>query len=122
MFLKCLPQPKESKCQVDFVKYARTYLRDKGHLLFAIPNGGTRNIKEAQQLKNQGVVSGVPDLFLAIPKGIYHGLFIEMKRDSKCKLSDNQAEMIELLKSQGYAVEVCLGFSEAVEAFHKYMK
>lgn len=30
-------------------------------LFFHVPNGGTRNIREASQLKASGVVAGVPD-------------------------------------------------------------
>jgi hypothetical protein len=67
------------------------------------------------------VVAGVPDLFLAIPNKDYHGLFIEMKRETKSKVSDNQKEVIALLKSQGYAVEICYGFQEAVDCFNNYL-
>ena len=49
-------------------------------LLFHIPNGGRRDTAEAANLKKQGVKPGVPDLFLPVARGGYHGLFIEMKR------------------------------------------
>jgi hypothetical protein len=49
-------------------------------LLFAIPNGGQRNIIVASKLKAEGVRAGVPDLFLAFPKKDAAGLFIEMKK------------------------------------------
>ena len=48
-------------------------------LLHHIPNGGTRDAVEAKHLKQQGVKSGVPDLCLPVPRGQYHGLYIEMK-------------------------------------------
>ena len=37
-------------------------------LLFAVPNGGSRHIREAANLKRQGVTSGVSDVILLIPK------------------------------------------------------
>ena len=43
-------------------------------LLFHIPNGGSRHPREAANLKRQGVKAGVPDLFLPIARGKYHGL------------------------------------------------
>lgn len=49
-------------------------------LLHHIPNGGTRDPVEAKHLKQQGVKNGVPDLCLPVPRGRYHGLYIEMKR------------------------------------------
>jgi hypothetical protein len=124
-FLKCqkykVVSQLESQAQSDFIRYARFVLKDRQHLIFAIPNGGSRNIIEASNLKKQGVVAGVPDLFLAIPNKDYHGLFIEMKRETKSKVSDNQKEVIALLKSQGYAVEICYGFQEAVDCFNNYL-
>ena len=51
-------------------------------LLHHIPNGGTRDAVEAKHLKQQGVKSGVPDLCLPVPRGQYHGLYIEMKTES----------------------------------------
>ena len=48
-------------------------------LLHHIPNGGSRNQLEARNLKLQGVKSGVPDICLPVPRGKYHGLYIEMK-------------------------------------------
>ena len=43
-------------------------------LIFAIPNGGQRNAATGARLKAEGVVPGVPDLFIPA-----WGLFIEMK-------------------------------------------
>lgn len=42
--------------------------------LHHIPNGGSRNKAEAVKFKQMGVRSGVSDLCLPYPKGIYHGL------------------------------------------------
>lgn len=48
-------------------------------LIFHIPNGGKRNAREAARFKRMGVKADVPDLFLPVPRGDCHGLFIEMK-------------------------------------------
>lgn len=80
--------------------------------MFHIPNGGSRNKLEAANLKRQGVRAGVPDLFLPVARGDFHGLFIEMKY-GKNKPTDKQKEWLVNLGGQGYAVAVCYGFNEA---------
>lgn len=80
-------------------------------LIFHIPNGGKRNAREAARFKRMGVKPGVPDLFLPVPRGGCHGLFIEQA--PRGRLSDHQRGWIERLKSGGYAVAVCYGSDEA---------
>lgn len=89
-------------------------------LTFAIPNGGDRNVLVGKKLKAEGVRRGVPDIFIAHPVGKYHGLFIEMKRRKGGTLSKEQRAWIERLTGQGYRVEVCNGYEEAVGAVQRY--
>lgn len=90
-------------------------------LLYAIPNGGHRNIITAKKLKNEGVRAGVPDLFLAVPRGIWHGMYLELKRNKHCRPSDAQAIMLKLLDTRGYHTVVAHSFDEAVDAIKKYL-
>jgi len=89
-------------------------------LMYAIPNGGGRTKAEAGMLKAEGVLKGVPDLFLPAQIGSYGGLFIEMKRTQGGQISNAQKDMICKLKAQGYAVAVCHGADEAIEAIKNY--
>lgn len=89
-------------------------------LLFHIPNGGTRDTVEGKHLKQQGVKPGVPDLFLPVPAGRYHGLFIEMKTD-KGRASDAQKWWIERLNAAGYFAQVCHGWEAAVDLLERYL-
>ena len=89
-------------------------------MMFAIPNGGHRHIVTATKLKAEGVKSGVPDIFLAVPNKDYSGLFIEMK-SAKGKVSDNQEEWIIRLCDIGYAVWVCYSFLEAQKIICEYL-
>lgn len=88
--------------------------------LFAVPNGGDRNIVVAAKLRAEGVRSGVPDLWLPIPIGDHAGLVIEMKRATG-KASKNQTTWIEYLRQQGYAVTVCFSAAEAVQSITDYL-
>ncbi|MDE6727770.1 MAG: VRR-NUC domain-containing protein [Oscillospiraceae bacterium] len=89
-------------------------------LLYHIPNGGKRDAREAARFKRMGVKPGVPDLFLPVPRGKYHGLYIEMKSPGG-KLSDYQKEWLEKLSENGYAACVCFGFEEAQRDILKYL-
>jgi len=83
-------------------------------LIFAVPNGDLRDKKTAALLSSEGVKSGVPDLILPVPRGTYHGLYIEMKRsDGGSGTSKNQDKWIERLQKHIYCVKVCWGFEKA---------
>lgn len=60
--------------------------------MFAIPNGGLRHVTVAQKLKAEGVRPGVPDTFLPVARGGYHGLWIEFKFE-KNKLTELQEQL-----------------------------
>ena len=90
-------------------------------LMHHIPNGGKRNAREAASLKRQGVKAGVPDICLPVPKGKYHGLYIELKV-GKNKTSSAQNNWISKLKEQNYCVEVCYGWRAAQEVIEKYLE
>lgn len=55
--------PTERESQRTVVQYVRMKYPDV--VIFAIPNGGSRNKIEAANLKKDGVLAGVPDLFIA---------------------------------------------------------
>lgn len=91
-------------------------------LLFAIPNGGQRNIIVASKLKAEGVRAGVPDLFLAVPRHNCHGLFIEMKKPKGGSTSKQQEDMISMLDSQGYHAVVAHGWIQAKTSIECYLR
>jgi len=88
---------------------------------FAIPNGGMRSKATAAKLKAEGVKAGVPDLFVPVARGKYHGLFIEMKF-GKNRPTEKQREWLALLSRNGYAAICCHGSSEAIDAIEEYMR
>jgi hypothetical protein len=101
-------------CNLQSCKYSEL------KLIFAIPNGGYRNKAEARKLKATGTKSGVPDLFLPVPRSPKHGLFIEMKV-GRNKCTDNQKKWIRNLLEQGYEVKVCYSCEEAIQVIKKYL-
>ena len=90
-------------------------------LLMAIPNGARRTKFERVQVIEEGLVSGVPDLFLAIPNGKAHGLWIEMKNGKAGRVSDNQTEMMKLLWDQNYECRIARSFGDFEQIITEYL-
>lgn len=95
--------------------------------LYAVPNGGHRNIIVAKKLKAEGVKPGVPDVVLPVrgydPDGsAYGGLYIELKRLEGGRVSPEQTRWHEFLRSQAYRVEVCRGWLEASAVIATYLE
>lgn len=115
------PLPSEHAEQVTLIQWFDVaYPAHKGRL-FAIPNGGWRAKAQALKLQMEGVRAGVPDLFLPVAAGTYHGLFIEMKRSKGGRLTPEQKAWLEYLHGQGYAAHCCAGFEAAREAVNLYI-
>ena len=88
--------------------------------LHHIPNGGSRNRVEAAKLKEMGVKTGVADLFLPCPKGIYCGMYIEMKYGSN-RHTDKQKEFLADMAENGYFVVTCYSADDAIKAMEEYI-
>lgn len=89
--------------------------------LYHIPNGGKRRRTEAARFKAMGVKPGVPDLCLPVPRGGYHGLYVEMKRREEGRVSEDQAEWIDGLRANGYCAGVAYGCHEAEGILEAYL-
>lgn len=89
--------------------------------IYAIPNGGSRNVIEAVNLKRQGVRKGIPDVCLPIAKKGYNALYIEMKRTKGSSTQKEQKEMIALLNAFGNKAVICKGFLEAKKVIEEYL-
>lgn len=88
--------------------------------LHHVPNGGSRNKQEAVKLKQMGVKAGVSDLCLPYPKGIYCGLYIEMKfGDNRQQAS--QKEFLKDMAEAGHFVATCYSAEEAIEVLEDYL-
>lgn len=111
---------KEAQLQSACVRYFRYRYPKYKRLLFHVPNGGSRNVIEAANLKEQGVVAGAPDLILFVPKWDYPALCIELKA-GKNKQTENQILWQQDAESQGYLYKVVRSFDEFKEQIDWYM-
>ena len=104
----------EHSHQAGFLQWFRA--KYPGILIFAIPNGGKRDIVTAKKLQMEGVVPGVPDLFVPELR-----LWIEMKKPGG-RLSEAQKDMIEYLEGIGHTVIIGYGARDASEKVLEFLK
>lgn len=110
---------KESELQQNCVKWFKLYYPSK--IIFAIPNGGSRNVIEASRLKREGTLAGVADLCILVANSKYHALFIEMKI-GKGYQTINQKDFEQYCKKQDYQYSVCRSLDQFIEIVTNYLK
>lgn len=110
MNIKSLSEHEEQKLLVDIF-----HLKYKGVLIHAIANGGHRHIAVAVKLKAEGVLSGIPDLYIPA-----WNLWIEVKTTTG-KLSHAQKQCIAYLKSIGDTVIVAYGSDDGLNKINEFL-
>ena len=86
-----------------------------------VPNEGKRSPQMGQKLKRMGMQKGFPDLVVPLPRGNYHGLYIEMKVGNN-KTTSEQKEWLTKLAKSGYAATACWGVDEAINTVNAYIR
>lgn len=113
----------ESKIQQSIVRWARMAdcMYPELSLLHAIPNGAKVSDKNRMRLAAEGVLPGVPDLFLPVARGGYNGLYIEVKTETG-RLSAAQKKIIALLTKHEFRCIIVRSSFEAIELIEEYLK
>lgn len=111
----------ESKHQKEFVAWFKRVHYLYANLIIKIHNEGSRTVIANVELIRQGLCTGIPDLFIAVPRGTYHGLFIEMKKIGG-KPTNPQKDKIESLQHMGYAAYIAYGHREAEKIATNYFE
>jgi hypothetical protein len=121
----------EEEVQKSVVKYLKLkYPKAK----YCASLGGIRtSFKQAVKAKATGYVKGFPDLQICVPMergdieggtleggGVYHGLFLEIKKDKKSYATKEQKEWIAYLNEQGYCARVTKGLDESLQVIDDY--
>lgn len=86
-----------------------------------IPNGEFRNKITATSLKAAGVKRGIADIFLPVRRGVWPGLFLELKV-GKNKLQSEQNEFKKFVMAQGYGFVACWGWEAATKIIVEYLE
>jgi hypothetical protein len=90
-------------------------------LLFAVPNGGRRGKVEARIMKAEGVVAGVADMILLVPRGGFASLCIEFKSD-KGRQSPMQKAWQTAAEDAGNKYVIVRSIEEFIEAVKGYIQ
>lgn len=110
----------ESKLQQTCVKWFRLQYPQFATLLFAVPNGGSRNPVEAAIMKGEGVTAGVADLILLLARQGYNALCIEMKA-GKGRQEPSQKKWQEIVEKNGNRYVICRSFEDFKSLIIEYL-
>ena len=116
------PRELERPHQVALIKWVRA-VQDAYpvlKLLYAVPNGGDRNLYVAKKLKAEGIRAGVADLCLPAARRGYHGLYLEMKSEEGVATKEQKAFLRNVLE-EGYCAVIAHGVDEARSALAWYI-
>jgi hypothetical protein len=91
-------------------------------LIYAVPNAAKRSYSLAAHMKGEGMTAGILDINIDIPRGGYHGMRIEFKRDAKMKFSEEQVKTVAQLEAEGYLVELHWDDVAAFDSTLAYMR
>lgn len=98
----------EHNLQVQVINLLRNYY---GLCVFAVPNGGSRNLYEAINLKNEGVMAGVSDLILVLNEVV---VFLELKT-GRNKQQESQKIFEKRIKELGHQYYVVRSLEDVME-------
>jgi len=103
--------------------------------IFRSDTGAGMRLTIGQSKQQKAIQNGMafPDLFIAEPRGVYHGLFLELKdhgiklfkRDGITMVNkhiEEQQLCLDALNDRGYAAVFAVGFDEAAKIIRNYMK
>lgn len=122
-------QDREHQEQATLFRWAAFALNRHPELdmLFAVPNGGDRHPAVAAKLKAEGVRSGIPDIFLDVPRQGWHGLRIELKAlggngSAPGSLKPEQLDRLSAYQEHGYRAVACWGWEAARDTILDYLQ
>ena len=103
------PRHIESEIQQSCVRWFR--LTFPKYIIFSIPNGGSRNVVEAANLKKEGALAGASDLMVIADHRV---LFVEMKTP-KGRQQESQKEFQHRVEVLGHRYVVCRSLDDFMQ-------
>lgn len=108
----------EHSIQSRVVQFIKTFYPDV--LIFSVPNGAAVSAVNRVRLAKEGLLAGIPDLFILEQRKGFNGLMIEFKTDIG-KTSKSQDIIINKLIDRNYLVYVARGHLTAINIIEGYL-
>lgn len=109
---------REHSMQVKVVQYVRTFFPEV--LILSIPNGAGTTARNRLALYAEGLLPGVPDLFIPEARKGFHGLWIEMKTKEGVE-SAAQKRIRNNLENNNYLCYVARTEQTAINIIEAYL-
>lgn len=113
----------EMKIQAQCIRWAWNERPETRKLLFHVANEIDRpdaNPILGAKRRAEGIIRGVADLILLIPRGGYHGLCVEMKTETGYQ-SSFQKDWQAVVEAQGYKYVVCRSLEQFKSIIDEYL-
>ena len=107
----------ESDIQIACVRWFK--LQYPRYVIFAVPNGGTRNKKEMIWMLREGILPGAADLAICGDRGKI--LFVEMKTKTG-KQNQNQKLFEQKVTELGFQYVVCRSLEDFMQVVKKWVE
>jgi hypothetical protein len=124
--------PKEKDLHLVVTNYLRVRYPD---VIFRTDFAAGMKLTIGQAMKHKRMQSSdaYPDIFIAEPKGQYHGLFIELKRNASAVHKKNgdvresehiqkQYKMLKRLQDKGYKALFTFGYTNTISVIDDYLQ
>lgn len=112
----------EAKIQAECFRWAWNEHPETRRLLFHVENEDAHgNLIEGARRRAMGLVAGVADLILLMPRGPFHGLMIEMKTLTGAQ-KERQRTWQALVEKQGYKYTLCRSLAQFKQIITEYLE
>lgn len=111
----------ERQIQIRCVGWFRQRYPEASRVFFSVPNGGARNAWTAKNLKDEGALSGAPDLVLLVPRHGYASLCVEMKKPGG-RQSESQHTFEDAARAYKNKYVVCYSLEEFQRVVEDYLE
>lgn len=107
--------------QINFINWVNRHLPEIAQDTHHFANERKCSIQQGRLLKRMGVKKGVADIFIAVPKNGYAGLWIELKVGNNKPTKEQQAFLARKI-SRGYSAVCVWGWEAAKDIVLSYLK
>lgn len=111
-----MTEKREAKTLMQWARYVPIL----DELLLHIANERHCSAFQGYELKLQGVKAGVSDYFLPLPRGQFHGMWLELKTTTG-RLQPLQDYWLAKMRTTGYSGQVAYGAIDAIDKIKGYL-